>query len=695
MMLIDVIIWMLIISATSMSGLGLFGRQYINRLPAAIPYTLLMFSAAAWACLYALDFLTESLPLRITIHNLRFCILPFIPILEIWLVLAYVKKTAWIRRDLAIAALIIPVAATILGVTSPLHTLFRYNFWINLSDPVHTLHYSEGPFFILYNIYSFLLLILAVIILVVENRKRDSLWTQQTILLFFALIIPTMVNTLFLVRITPISGVNLTAPLLWVAASMYTVAIFRYHFLNIIPIARSRLIETMNTPMLVLDIGGQVIDINPAACVLFSTPHDQAIGKPVYDIASDWSDFITLCRSDQNSRVDLIRDQKEGIHFYEGSVELILTPALEQEGKLIQLLDVTSRKQAEETLRENESFNRNLVENLPEYIVVYGPDGKILYVNPAVERVLGYRAEDLIGTYAISYIAEEFRHAITAKLAARNNGNDIPIYETDIITHDGQRRSVIVKGSQIQYRGETAALMLLIDITERKRAEEALHESNHKLRLLTGLTRHDIFNQLSVIQLLQDMALHTSDPAKVHRYISRALEAGNQVEKTIGFTREYENFGIVSSGWQRIHPIVASATDEIALGSIRIENLIPEDIEVYADPIIRKVFTTLMENAIRHGVKHTRIVFSCHIQGHTLIIICEDDGMGIPEDEKKRIFDNGYGKHTGIGLFLAREILSITGLSIRECGVEGKGARFEITVPAGKFQTNPVPNRTG
>ena len=60
--------------------------------------------------------------------------------------------------------------------------------------------------------------------------------------------------------------------------------------------------------------------------------------------------------------------------------------------------------------------------------------------------------------------------------------------------------------------------------------------------------------------------------------------------------------------------------------------------------------------------------------------------LGILAEEKEYIFDNGYGKHTGIGLFLAREILSITGLSTRECGDPGKGARFEILVPVGKFR---------
>ncbi|HOL41847.1 MAG TPA: ATP-binding protein, partial [Methanospirillum sp.] len=71
---------------------------------------------------------------------------------------------------------------------------------------------------------------------------------------------------------------------------------------------------------------------------------------------------------------------------------------------------------------------------------------------------------------------------------------------------------------------------------------------------------------------------------------------------------------------------------------------------------------------------------------HGLILVYEDNGVGIPEKDKKKICDHGFGKNTGFGLFLSREILSITGLSIHETGTEGKGARFEITIPKNLYR---------
>jgi K+-sensing histidine kinase KdpD len=115
---------------------------------------------------------------------------------------------------------------------------------------------------------------------------------------------------------------------------------------------------------------------------------------------------------------------------------------------------------------------------------------------------------------------------------------------------------------------------------------------------------------------------------------------------------------------------------------VKLENSIPEEIELYADPLIEKVFSNLIENAMRYGGKSmTAIRFSYGCNNNTCTIICEDDGNGVATDEKEKIFMYGFGKNTGLGLFLSREILNITGISIKETGEHHKGARFEIICP--------------
>jgi len=226
----------------------------------------------------------------------------------------------------------------------------------------------------------------------------------------------------------------------------------------------------------------------------------------------------------------------------------------------------------------------------------------------------------------------------------------------------------------------------IMDITERKEMELSLREAITKLKILTGITRHDVINDLSIISLSLEMARESEDTATIYHYIDSAIHAGKTLEKTIGFTRDYEDFGSISSRWIHLLSLIKSAYADLSLPEDMLSLAIPHDIEVYTDFIFKKVFTTLFENSVRHGGTITKISVFVKESENGLIIVYTDDGTGIMSEEKELIFRHGYGRHTGIGLFLARQILSISGFSIRETGEYGNGVRFEITVPENGFR---------
>ena len=279
--------------------------------------------------------------------------------------------------------------------------------------------------------------------------------------------------------------------------------------------------------------------------------------------------------------------------------------------------DITERKRAEEALVESESFNRGLVENLPDYIAVYGMDGKLLYVNPASVRTLGYDAETLIGTQVLSYIAEEYQEIVIDKMTARKEGDEASPYEVEIVTRNGSRRSVIVKATQIQYQNNPAILLLLIDITKRKLAEEELKEfstslatANRKLNLLSSITRHDINNQLTV-QMGYLSILEKKQPDATHNeYFQKVSNAAKRISAMVQFTKEYEEIGVHAPTWQDCRTLVDTASKQAPLGKILVKNDLPSGVEVFADPLVVKVFYNLMDNAVRYGGKITSIRFS-------------------------------------------------------------------------------------
>ena len=212
------------------------------------------------------------------------------------------------------------------------------------------------------------------------------------------------------------------------------------------------------------------------------------------------------------------------------------------------------------------------------------------------------------------------------------------------------------------------------DITERRQAEEALRKVNKKLTLLSSITRHDINNQLLTLNGFVTL-LHKKIPdPSFENYFSNITKASSQITTMIKFTKEYEKIGIQAPVWQNLHTLVNSAGAGATLGQVTLNNDLPANMEVFADPLIVKVFFNLIDNALRHGGRITTIrFFLMERNGDNRIIVCEDDGDGVVKAEKEKIFERGFGKNTGFGLAISREILDITGITIRETGETGRG----------------------
>ncbi len=217
-------------------------------------------------------------------------------------------------------------------------------------------------------------------------------------------------------------------------------------------------------------------------------------------------------------------------------------------------------------------------------------------------------------------------------------------------------------------------------------SQQAFETANKKLNLLSSITRHDIFNQLTVLLGYLELVKEKNVDPEVSRYLESSVHAANTIQRQIAFTKDYQDIGVQAPQWRNVATCIKTIISVRTAKGVSIEiNL--DSLEVYADPMIEKVFINLIDNSLRHGEQVSHIRFSYSKPGDSsVLIVYEDNGVGIPGSLKERIFEKGFGKNTGFGLFLSREILSITALTIRETGTEGKGARFEISVPEGKFR---------
>ncbi len=167
------------------------------------------------------------------------------------------------------------------------------------------------------------------------------------------------------------------------------------------------------------------------------------------------------------------------------------------------------------------------------------------------------------------------------------------------------------------------------------------------------------------------------------RFLQKLDAAASAINDHIEFTRIYQDLGTLEPRWQELKNLLHRCHVPPEM-TFHVD--IP-DVTVFADPMLEKVFYNLLDNSLRHGDHTTKIRVSAGDSPEGLVVRWEDDGSGVPDEEKEKIFLQGYGKNTGLGLFISREILSFTGITIRETGT-GNGARFEITVPESAYRIN-------
>jgi len=355
-------------------------------------------------------------------------------------------------------------------------------------------------------------------------------------------------------------------------------------------------------------------------------------------------------------------------------------------GVYITAHDITRRKQVEVAVHASEIRYRRLFETAQDAILILdGDTGEIIDANKFILDMLGYPLEDFIGRHLweLGFLKDK----AFAKTAFEKLQTDGYIRYEDLPLETIQGKAMSVEFiSNVYLVGEKRIIQCNIrDITDRKRAEHALALASRKLKLMTGITRHDILNQVMVLSGSLELALKSvKEPDKI-AHINRARNAADTIQHQIAFTREYEDLGVRSPVWQRLSIIASTAASQMTASAITFD--IPDDLlEIYADPLLIKVFYNLFDNARQHGGAVTRISISHHPAGTGLIIRVADNGTGISPEDKTQLFERGFGKHTGLGLFHSREILSITGISITETGIAGKGAQFEIAVPGGAFR---------
>jgi len=454
------------------------------------------------------------------------------------------------------------------------------------------------------------------------------------------------------------------------------------------------IVEYSNDAIIGKTLDGIITSWNAGAENLYGYTAGEAIGTPVSILMPQGERDETpgmlekIRAGDQINYLETKRRRKDGRII---DVFMTISPIKNEEGQILGASsithDITHRKRAEEALFESEKRYRDMFELNNAVMMIVNPTTfRIVDANSAASRYYGYTHEEFCRLPITDINAAD--PAITRQNLSRAAEDQGLVFNFRHRKKNGEIRDVEVFSAPIISGGQKLLHSIVQDVTDRKRSEEALQQVNKKLNLLSSITRHDINNQLfSILAFLELSKESPCDAAKISEYILKIERAAKAIERQIAFTKEYQDLGVTAPSWQPVGDCVNRATAALPMRDVKIDLRIPE-LEVYADPLFEKVFYNLIDNALRYGGPvMSRIQFFPLELENGLVIVVEDDGAGIAAEDKVRLFTKGFGHHTGLGLFLSREILSITGITITENGEPGKGARFEILVPEGMYRS--------
>lgn len=354
-------------------------------------------------------------------------------------------------------------------------------------------------------------------------------------------------------------------------------------------------------------------------------------------------------------------------------------------GAIQSIADVTSRWRRETVLENTVLKFQEIFDNIGTATLIIEEDDTISFINPEFGRILGYTRDEIEGKkkWMEFVVPEDIRTAMRfmTRESLRNEGPGS--LDIRFIRWDGEVRNAQLTITRIP--GTQKLVAALMDITDKIRAETAVQMANRKLNFLNKIIRHDILNQLTVLKGNLGLDRETTTDPHQGIVLDKEIAATEAIQSLITFTREYQDIGSEPPEWQDVKRSIMKSCAGIRFGKIDFSIEI-EGVEVYADRLLSSVFLHLVQNAVHHGKKTTRIRLFCEESFEELHIVCEDDGIGVPPEAKDKIFNREFFNRTGLEMYLAQEILSITGITIRETGIYGEGACFELCVPKGRYR---------
>jgi len=717
----------LFICALATVWVGVYAWRQRAQVGAGPALTLL--GTAIWSLGYAVATGVHDLTWRIFWAKVQHLGIALTPVAMAVFVLHYIGREKWLtRRNLALLAAV-PFVGMLLAWTNEVHGLIWAHVNLKIVRSLALLDLSYGPYFWFYFAYNYLVLLGSAVIFLRAALRSPHLQRRQAAIMLIGTLCPGVAILIYLTGLSPLRHLDL-APLGYSLCSLVLAwGIFRYRLLDIVPVARDKVIENMTDGVIVLDTQGRVVDANPTMLQLIGRSAGEVVGRPVAQFLAGRLDLVEPCQEVPKAQVPITMGEGKTQRYFDLRISPLYGGQNKLAGRVVVLRDTTERMRAEEALRDSEERYRSLVANAMDAIFIVQEE-LIKFPNPFTLSLTGYSQEELTTLPFFNFIHPDDRHMVIDNHRRRLKGEEVPTtYSFRIIDKKGEELWGQINAALITWDGRPAVLCFFRDITPQKRLEAQYQHAQkmESIGTLAGGIAHDFNNILtSVLGYAELASLDTPENSKAQYNLQQSIKAAHRakdlVQQILAFSRQ--------SKQERkpldIEPIVKEGLKLVRASlptTIEIRQNMEEDLgAIEADTTqIHQVLMNLCTNAA-HAMSENGGVLEVSLTkfdmdaeasaaspevepGPYLRLRVSDTGHGMTPEILQRVFDPYFttkepGKGTGLGLAVVHGIVKSYGGGVTVSSEPGRGTTFDIYFPkiepvkgpleAGRIEPLPV-----